>query len=174
MMVSNSSDPNFIPNFPIINDDDSQEPVDPPPDRTERNSVPPLPDFSHPDAPGPSRENVPLFDDAIPDPTTESQSSNASYIPNEPSLPQETLFLSTAAPAEPQHTSPESANLPIEPQQSSSSSNAAPTEPQEVQNDDPSEPEQDDPANDDPFDPQASEPEASSSRSQSSHPSDPS
>uniref|UniRef100_A0A914YW96 Cytochrome c oxidase assembly protein COX16 homolog, mitochondrial n=1 Tax=Panagrolaimus superbus TaxID=310955 RepID=A0A914YW96_9BILA len=170
MMVSNSRDPNFIPNFPLINNE-PQEPIDPPPDRNARNSVPPLPDFAHPDAPGPSRENVPPFDDAIPDPTTESQSSNAAYIPNEPSLPHENL---TAAPAEPQHSNPDSVNLPIEPQQSSSSSNSAPTEPQEVQHDEPSEPEQDDPINDDPFDPQAPEPEANSSRSQSSHPSDPS
>jgi hypothetical protein len=177
MMVSSPRDPNFLPNVPLVNDDedDPQEPVDPPADRSARNnSVPPLPDFSHPDTPGPSR-NVPIFDDAIPDPTTESQTLNAAaYIPNEPSLPQQNSNEISNAPAEPEHND-DTSNLPAEPQQPSSSLNA-PTEPQQqLVQDDPTEPEQEDPANNDPFDPQSTEPEAnaSSHSNQSSHPSDP-
>jgi hypothetical protein len=181
MMVSSPRDPNFLPNVPIVNDDDEdpQEPVDPPADRNARNnSVPPLPDFSHPDTPGPSR-SVPIFDDAIPDPTTENQTLNAAaYIPNEPSLPQQNSNEISNAPAEPEHNDDDTSNLLAEPQQPSSSSNA-PTEPQQQQQllqDDPTEPEQEDPANNDPFDPQSTEPEANASSShsnQSSHPSDP-
>jgi hypothetical protein len=179
MMVSSPRDPNFLPNVPIVNDDDDedpQEPIDPPADRSARNnSVPPFPDFSHPDTPGPSR-SVPIFDDAIPDPTTENQPLNAAaYIPNEPSLPQQNSNEIPTAPAEPEHND-DTSNLPAEPQQPSSSN--APTEPQQQQllvQDDPIEPEQEDPANNDPFDPQSTEPEAnaSSHSNQSSHPSDP-
>jgi hypothetical protein len=155
MMVSdpgNSS--NFIPNIPVVND-----PPEPnaPPLPIRHSSVPPPPGFpSHPDTPGPSNENVPNLDDAIPDPTTERQDSNISDVPNEPYLPH--LNLSQHTPAEPEQNI---LNLPPEPQQSSS---------QNSRENDPIEPQQNNSLND-PSDPQTSESEV---RASSSHPSDPS